>query len=110
MLKNSGNNTPMEIDKILDSLDGMSRAEVPPFFYTRVMAGLDRQGGFTSLWIGKPVVSMVTVALLLIFNLATLNYFISYKQQQLNPATGIQRFAQEYDLLSTSVTDKTVTP
>lgn len=64
----SANHIQTEVERTLDSLDGLKRAETAPFFYTRLMARLERSE--TSVWnqwmelLSKPAVSL---GLLLIF-------------------------------------------
>ena len=99
--------TPQNIDEILSSIDGISRAELSPFFYTRVQANLakrsENSGSFWSL-VTKPAVSIATFSLLLILNIAAITHFIKAgKQTASQESTGIQGFAQEYNLTTTSV-------
>ena len=104
--------TQHHIDDILNSIDGISRAELSPFFYTRVQANLSKrsetEGRFWSV-ITRPAVSLVTFSLLLILNIAAISHFIkTSKQTDTQTSTGIQGFAQEYSLTSSSVyNDKT---
>lgn len=99
--------TPQNIDDILNSIDGISRAELSSFFYTRVQANLAKRseasGSFWSL-VSKPAFSFATFSLLLILNIAAITHFIKAgKQNPQQQSTGIQGFAQEYDLTTTSV-------
>jgi hypothetical protein len=96
------NITQQEIERTLNSLDGLSRAEMPPFFYTRLQTRLYQKPA--APWLaGKPVFSFVTVCLLLLLNIATINYLV-----RTEAAGGIQSFAQEYGLsVSTVYNDKT---
>jgi hypothetical protein len=104
--------TQHNIDEILSSIDGMSRAELSPFFYTRVQANLDKHsslpGNFWSL-VTRPAVSLATFSLLLVLNIVAINHFIKKDKQSVGGESGgIQGFAQEYDLTTTSVyNDKT---
>ncbi len=99
--------TPQNIDEILSSIDGISRAELSPFFYTRVQANLDKRSATPlSFWslVTKPAVSIATFSLLLILNIAAITHFIKAgKQNSQQESTGIQGFAQEYNLTTTSV-------
>ena len=99
--------TPHNIDEILSSIDGISRAELSPFFYTRVQASLDKRseaaGSFWSL-ITRPAVSLATFSLLLVLNIVAINYFIKNAKHSASGGTaGIQLFAQEYDLTNSTV-------
>ena len=60
------------IDGVLESLDGLQRAEPNPFLYTRVMAGMNRE--HDSTWekianlFSRPVVAFATVILFIAIN------------------------------------------
>ena len=100
------------IEKTLQSIDGISKAEMPPFFYTRLQAKLEKkQAVSNAFWLvlGKPAVSLVTLSLLVVLNIAAIRYFTkSSKQTVTEQSSGIQKFAQEYNLTTSSVyTDKT---
>ena len=104
--------TQHNIDDILSSIDGISRAELSPFFYTRVQANLDKRlAPAGTLWslVTRPAVSLVTLSLLLVLNIVAINHFMKKDKQPAGGETaGIQGFAQEYDLTTTSVNnDKT---
>lgn len=104
--------TQPNIDEILNSIDGIKRAELSPFFFTRVQAHLNKHseadGSFWSM-ITRPAVSIATFSLLLVLNIVAINHFIKKDTQPVNTASGsIQGFAQEYDLTPPSVyNDKT---
>ena len=61
-----------EIDLVMGSLDGMSRAETPPFFYTRLTARME--GGSDSIWtrslsfLSRPVVALSILFVFLLIN------------------------------------------
>jgi len=96
--------TQQEIEEMLNSIDGISRADMPPFFYTRLQAKLDnRPRSLQPFWllVTKPAVSLVTLSLLVILNIAAIRYFIRSGKQPVSTETnGIQNFAQEYNLTS----------
>lgn len=62
----------MEIEEIMDSLDGIRRASPAPFLYTRVKARLQKEG--RTVWeqlgtfVARPVITVSTLVLVLIFN------------------------------------------
>lgn len=63
-----------QVQKILGSLDGMQRAEAPPFLYTRIMARLQEQP-LTSWdrlvqWMARPVVAVAIAAGCILLNAA----------------------------------------
>lgn len=62
-------------EEILNSLDGMHRAQPEPYFYTRLMAKRDRQkNGWEKVagFISKPAFAIAAIALTLIINIAIL--------------------------------------
>jgi hypothetical protein len=104
--------TPEEIEKTVESMNSISRAEVSPFFYTRVQARVDNASpSSASAWqvMMKPAVSLITLLLLLILNIAAIRYYTKASEQPVSETTSpIQKFANEYDLGTNSVyTDKT---
>ena len=105
--------TQQEIEETFNSIDGISRADAPPFFFTRLQAKLDnRSHSPQAFWliVTKPVVSLVTLSLLVILNIVAISYFIKSSKQPVSmESSGIQNFAQEYNLTAaTSIyNDKT---
>jgi hypothetical protein len=75
---------------------------MPPFFYTRLQAQLDKRNASPNhFWmiITKPAVSLVTLSLLVILNIAAISYYMRHlKQTQSQPQQVLKQFAQEYDL------------
>ena len=62
-------------EDILNSLNGVHRAQPQPYFYTRLMAKLDKQrNGWEQVagFISKPVFAIAAIALFLIINVAIL--------------------------------------
>jgi len=62
-------------EQILNSLDGIHRAQPKPYFYTRLMAKLDKQkNGWEKVagFISNPVFAIAVIALFLIINIAIL--------------------------------------
>ena len=108
----SNKSTGEEIERTLQSIDDISRAEMPAFFYTRLQAQLDKRAAAPNyFWmvVTKPAVSFVTLSLLVILNIAMIsNYARSSAKTTTRQSTGIEKFAQEYDLDASSVyNDKT---
>jgi len=98
---------PEELEQILNSLNGINRAEMPPFFYTRLQAQLDKKsrdaGYFWSL-LTKPAVSLGTLFLLLILNIAVIRtYLHTASSAPVQETTGLQTFADEYGLGTSTV-------
>ncbi|MEN9684882.1 MAG: hypothetical protein RLZZ28_668 [Bacteroidota bacterium] len=94
--------TPDELDRILDSLNGMKPAEMPVFFHTRLMAAMDaKHESATGFWklVTKPSVSLITLSLLVVLNIASVSYFLHQPAQTASSAvSGLQSFAEEYGL------------
>src|SRR5689334_2446932 len=62
-------------EEILNSLNGIHRAEPQPYFYTRLMAKLDKQkNGLEGLagFISKPAFAIAVIALFLVINVVIL--------------------------------------
>lgn len=100
------------IEKTLQSIDGISKAEMPPFFYTRVKANIEKKQSLSnSFWllVTKPAVSLVTLSLLVVINMAAISYYSkSSRQTGTEDNSDLQIFAQEYNLGTSSVyNDKT---
>ncbi len=101
-----GKSTHEEIERTLQSIDGIGKADMPPFFYTRLQAKLDNASSSNNFWmvITRPAVSLVTLSLLVVLNIAAITYFIKTPKKTIShEASGIQTFAQEYDLTVSSV-------
>ncbi|MEO8173590.1 MAG: hypothetical protein ABI581_10925 [Sediminibacterium sp.] len=102
----SRKSTREEIEKTIESIDGISRADMPPFFYTRLQAKLnnhiDSPNNFWAM-VTRPAVSLVTLSLLVVLNVAAISYYLkSSKKTTSQTSTGIEAFAQEYDLATSS--------
>ena len=80
-----------EVDLTLGSLDGLTRAETAPFFYTRLKARMSRQeAGEWSRWMGwlaRPSVSMGILLLFLLINGYLLFNLYNQGEEQLTPTT-----------------------
>ena len=102
-----------EIDAVLNSIDGINRAEAPPFFYTRLLAKMEEKPQQTTLdkillLLTRPVMAVSILSVFL-----TLNIFAIYamstsanKSGGVTANTGqkaLQNFAVEYNLNTTSV-------
>lgn len=87
-------------DDIMQSLDGMQRAEPQRFFYTRLQAKLESRSAEKSSWgwLSKPVFSFTTLLLLLVLNIAVISSYLKPKTAVTQTSTGIENFAKEYSL------------
>ncbi len=98
-------NIQNRVDETMSSLDNMHRAEMPPFFQTRLMARVEKANELESNWltVRKPVLVIAVLAVLLLMNTVLLT-------QQTNGSTknnafenqSLQGFASEYQLSVTS--------
>ncbi len=95
------------MEDILNSLDHIQKAEAPSFFYTRLQARMEREAEPSSpfwKWVAKPVFAMTTLSLLILLNVVAINaYRKTNMQGVVMEASGIQGFAQEYQLTVSSV-------
>ncbi len=61
-----------EIEKTLQSLDGITRAEANPFLYTRLKARMDRKNAGvwerTFSFVSKPIIAIAMVVLIMAVN------------------------------------------
>lgn len=97
-----------EINRILNSLDGIVHVEAPSFFYTRLSARLDRSatGKGMERRVGRPALLMVGLCFLLILNISVIHIALreqSASRQTSQKANGLQSFASAYDLTNTSL-------
>jgi hypothetical protein len=91
------NNKP---EDILNSLDGMKRAPVPDFFYTRLLAKMESGISENSkkIWILRPAYVVVTLLLIVAINVVV---FLSNKDDTTvadDSQTLQQTIASEYSL------------
>jgi len=108
------NTTQEKVEAALNSLNNMSQAEMPPFFYTKLVAKMDRQPAPTwwqmlLLTLTKPAFAVVTLSLFVVLNVAAISAMLQDNKQGSNTSESstIQGFAQEYNLsVSTVYNDK----
>ncbi len=110
-------NLSNKIATTLHSIDTISRAEAPPFFYTRLLAKLNKQPNPT-LWqqllaiAAKPAFSAMALSLFLVLNITAITVVVNDKKQSAITATSptLQGFAQEYNFsTSANYADKIAT-
>ena len=103
-----------KVASALQSIDTISRAEAPPFFYTKLHAKLNKppnviwwQQLFTMAT--KPAFSIMALSLFLVLDITAITIVINEKKQTAIVAITptLQSFAQEYNFsTSTIYTDK----
>ena len=110
-MKNS-NRIEKEVDRTLESLEGLSRAEANPYLFTRVKSRLEQDE--KSIWstaigfIGKPAIAIAAILLLVILNASVALKSGSSPRQAGQEAEQI--FASEYNLADTAIYDTTIDP
>ena len=101
-----------EIEATLQSFEGMQRATVPPFFFTRLQARIDNQSAEKGFWnyLSRPIVTVITLSVLLVMNVGVVSHFLQSEKQTTEQVTSDrENFAKEFGLNSTSsYYDKTV--
>jgi hypothetical protein len=94
-----------DIENILNSFDGMKRAEVKSFFTTRVVARLEKVSEKETSWMSFRRPALVIVALSFFFAMNVYMIVQQVKQTKTSEkveTTGLQNFAGEYHLNETS--------
>ena len=96
-------------DHILTGLDGLHKAAAPDFFYTRLIARMQKESlsEKRAFFIFSPAFITVSLFILFVLNIVSISRFD--KRPELNdtlhiekPAT-IETFAEAYELMSASV-------
>src|SRR5215470_1329465 len=94
-----------QVDKTLDSLDGIHRALSNPFLFTHIQARLQKEeSNFWSqafAFISKPMVAFAAVAIVMIINAVVL--FESRSESVKNAQVEEQVFASEYNLSTNTI-------
>ncbi|MFP5042819.1 hypothetical protein [Parasediminibacterium sp. JCM 36343] len=101
-----------EIDDILNSLDGMSKAEAPFFFQTRLLARLQQRQSIP-IWqswgafLAQPAFAIGTLSLFLVLNMVAINKMVKNKTAATNETADkqatLQNFVEEYDLSTATI-------
>ena len=96
------NRNEKNIDDILNSLDGVKRAEAPAFFYTRLRARMDKQTGTETSRSGllRPVFALAALLIVLLINAAVIlnKENTSTPIADTNETESFQSLAAEYNL------------
>lgn len=87
-------------DKYLQSLDGMQQAELPPFFYTRLKARMEKAVSPKPVYMAKPALAIALLALVLVLNTVAL---VQQRSAQPTAASGkgktaFDSFANDFNL------------
>jgi len=98
-----------EIEATLNSLDGVDRAEVSPFFYTCVEARLQSRNtvasdGFMQRLINRPALAVSVLTMFLVLNIVAIKGISSVGRTGIQrSASELQNFAIEYNMNTTSL-------
>ena len=106
------NRLEREVDKTLNSIEGIKRAVPEPYLFTRVKASLEREeksAWYTAVtFMSRPSVAFTTIVLavfinaLIVFELRSETSQPSGEEEQL--------FANEYNLTNNTIYDSTIEP
>ena len=88
------------IEQILNSWDGAKKAEVPPFFYTRLKARMEKsvEVPVVKSWLLKPAFVVATLVLVIAINVF---FYFQDGNSTITPSSNdetIQSIAAEYNL------------
>ena len=102
-----------EVDKALDSLDGMQRASANPYLFTRIKAALEKEE--KNVWsralsfMSQPSVAFATIIIAIFIN--AILFFESRSAQPIQSLRdGEQLFANDYNLADNTIYDSTIEP
>jgi hypothetical protein len=102
----TGDKLKLDIEATLNSLDKVSRAEAPPYFYTRLLSRMEKKevSALSKVLqlLSRPVVGISMLVLFLVLNVVAIRGIMSAPKTQ-GPASDAQSFATEYNLNTTSV-------
>jgi hypothetical protein len=101
MMKDT-NQPDRQLEEALRALEHLERATPPPFFYTRLVARIDRekqQAVWAPRWMVKPVFMWAALALMLSLNvLSAVRYAKNQERRQTERVQTVQQFVDEYSL------------
>ncbi len=93
-----------KIESTLHSIDGIQRAEIRPFFSTRLIAQLDKsaKANWLQQWLAittKPVFAVLALSFFVVMNIVAINT-ANHKKQAVQASSNatIQGFSEEYNL------------
>jgi hypothetical protein len=96
-----------EIEATLDSLDGINRAGVSPYFYTRLQAKLEARKpegfGILSQLINRPAIAVSILTVFLVLNIIAIKGITAGSVTTETKSASLQSLAIEYNLNTTSV-------
>ncbi len=100
-----------EVEKTLNSLEGIQRAAANPYLFTRIKARLEREEGIWSralTFISRPTFAVPAIVLTILINTAI---FFEFKSEKVQPSQDVeQAFASEYNLSDNTIYESTIEP
>jgi len=101
-----------EVEKTLNSLEGIQRASANPYLFTLIKARLEsEERGFWSralTYLSRPSVAVPAIVLTILINTAI---FFELKSDKVPPPQDVeQAFAREYNLSDTTIYESTIEP
>ena len=101
-----------EVEKTLNSLDGIQRADANPYLFTRIKVRLEKEEksfwGRTLTFLSRPSVAVPAIVLTILINTVIFFEFKSEKVQI--PQDEEQAFASEYNLSDNTIYESTIEP
>ena len=100
-------NQELQIEEVINSIQHISRAEAPPFFYTRLQARMQKTEEQTFMLqllgiITRPVFAISTLSLFVLLNAVAITSVLKDSRVVANRAISsdgaLQSFVKEYDL------------
>lgn len=95
-------NIQQEVDKTLESLDGLNRAVANPFLFTRIKARMQKQSGLERItsFLNRPVIALAVLALVIAFNSWAVFGSENESSRQEKNGVAITDIADEYNLVA----------
>ena len=104
---NKETGTTQKIESSLNSMEGMRPADAPPFFYTRLMARMEKTNAQPiRLWlrfVTKPAVIIMLLLLFVLANGIVIDHLLKSNSSINNNNSSIQSFANDYGISISSV-------
>src|SRR6185436_15045402 len=100
-----------EVEKTLESLNGIQRAAANPYLFTRIEARLEKEE--RSFWsraltfISRPSVAVPAIVLTILINTAI---FFEFKSEKVQIPQDEETFAREYNLSDNTIYESTIEP
>lgn len=91
-----------EIERTLQSLEGIQPAGPKPFFYTRLQARMEQKKVEKTVWQWRPAYAYTALGLVLLLNFATI-YTLTHTSTK--PQSTAESFVNEYGLNDVSSLD-----